>query len=87
MNTRRGFLTSILKAGISSMILPPAVTYARKKWVKGSSGLYVRCEGYENYLILSGKINYYPGWITWEKLIKEVKWQPIMGDTMRGKIV
>src|SRR5687768_6708835 len=30
---RRGFLKSILKAGVSAMVLPAATTYARR-WVK-----------------------------------------------------
>jgi hypothetical protein len=33
MNTRRGFLSQIIQAGVSAMILPSAVTYGRK-WVK-----------------------------------------------------
>jgi hypothetical protein len=40
---RRGFLSSMLKAGVACMVMPSAVTYARSKWVKRSdSELFVR---------------------------------------------
>jgi hypothetical protein len=35
---RRGFLTSILKAGVAAMVLPSAVTYARQ-WKKTDNGI------------------------------------------------
>lgn len=37
---RRGFLSSMLKAGVGAMILPPALTYARR-WVPTSSGILI----------------------------------------------
>lgn len=36
---RRGFLDSILKAGVAAMILPPALTYARK-WKLSPSNVW-----------------------------------------------
>lgn len=76
------------------MILPPAVTYARKKWVKGSSGLYLtdiqraytllREDGF--YTAIYG-YSMFISFEAWNQLMGEIKWQPNMGDTMRGKIV
>lgn len=34
MNSRRGFLSQILKAGVAAMVMPSAVTYARAKFVR-----------------------------------------------------
>lgn len=34
---RRNFLTGIIAAGVSSMILPAALTYKRSKWIKRAS--------------------------------------------------
>jgi hypothetical protein len=38
---RRGFLSSILKAGIACAILPSALTYERR-WVRTDSGIYIK---------------------------------------------
>jgi hypothetical protein len=90
MNTRRGFLTSILKLGVGSMILPPAVTYARKQWVKRSSGLYF-IEPKSTFDIAREQMSYpyysyNPDWEMWKKLIQGIKWEPNMGDTILGTI-
>lgn len=34
MNSRRGFLFGILRAGIGAMVLPAATTYARSMWIR-----------------------------------------------------
>lgn len=40
---RRGFLNSILRAGVSAAILPPATTYLRSAWRRErDSRLFVR---------------------------------------------
>lgn len=47
MNSRRSFLASILRAGVSALILPSVVTYARTKWQK-EKGLYLPNPDYIN---------------------------------------
>jgi hypothetical protein len=39
---RRGFLTSILKAGVAAMVMPSAVTYARQWKLPASRELFIQ---------------------------------------------
>lgn len=49
---RRGFLSSILKAGIGAMILPAAVTY-RREWRISKSGVVIpNCMTYSRMLLM-----------------------------------
>lgn len=94
MNTRRGFLTSLLKLGVGAAvaptILPAATTYARR-WVK-QRGLYIA--GYDVsgdyvtvYHYMMQPLTFLPSFQdfdAWIKLRKDIKWEPNMGDTMRG---
>lgn len=52
MNTRRGFLSSMLKAGVGALILPSALTYSRK-WHFGKGYRIHELLGiYEEYRIV-----------------------------------
>lgn len=93
MNSRRSFLSDILKAGVSAMILPSAVTYAGRVWKKSSDKVFYLPIIYERDINLYHKLPFYlvelakkqhKDYYGWEKLQGEIKWKPNMGSTMRG---
>ncbi len=54
MMNRRGFLQSIIKAGVGAAILPSAVTYGRK-WVKPSNSNLYLLSGTKTYRLSSSE--------------------------------
>jgi hypothetical protein len=99
MNTRRGFLESIIKAAVGSIILPPAITYARAKWKARSSGVLTLADLQDAKRILTSDIDKYarlPFYLMqievnavyetplWKSMLAETTWKPNMGGTMRG---
>jgi hypothetical protein len=89
MNTRRGFLENIIKAGVSAMILPSATTYLGRRWIKGPTTLWTTedvniFQRLPWYLVSSEYKHIDLELESFKKLLNSVTWTPNMGDTLRG---
>ena len=70
---RRGFLSSILQAGVAAMVLPSALTYARTwKRVEIGGPLYIPIPEFEKY-----KFDYLP----FDPKLWRGKWEFISKDS------
>lgn len=84
MTSRRGFLDSILKAGVSAMIMPSAVTYAGRVWKKRTpySLLYEHEFEYTHIRFLPSLQDF----LVWQSnpyLGLEMKWPKNMGNIVK----
>lgn len=78
-NTRRGFLTDLIKLGVGCAILPSAVTYGRK-WIKTDTIYTMRWEG------ITPPLYFLPSFQDFLLYDKKKIWPEGMGDTMRKVI-
>lgn len=85
MITTRSFLSTIIKAAIAPAILPSALTYGRK-WVKQNSTDIILVNDYSYVIPITFKLRLEPYYQfeAWQQLAKDIKWQPNMGETLRG---
>ncbi len=95
MNNRRGFLSSILKAGIGAMILPAAVISTRR-WVKPYGNLIWHGEmpdfesqmfqflpSFQDFMEAKAREAILTSPNVYYDLTKSKNWKPNMGNTIR----